>query len=329
MKKLMMLVLAFCLMLGGCGTESGEKMEQEFSDENRDLGETEEPRGFHLDESELENGGYEKISAIAFVKIEDGKEEPKVYIKYLYEEPEISFYFVSAVMREFNSKCDIVITWDGKDYPLDEEATSGLTEETLYKAFPEDWKELIKEIQSGNGIDNLITKGNADIIDKAVEEFVSEYKKKQEDRKEKEETENASEEKEANIIDSKKYEVDGEDVGISLSETDGIFDISIIGNAKDEQKASIMFVCYKMLLDEIDGLKKYDIAVMAGEKSIMCFKDGEETTITGTNKDGSLTFSTPDWIVTDLSMPEEDVNSFSEEIANTIKDFVESAEMNN
>lgn len=103
--------------------------------------------------------------------------------------------------------------------------------------------------------------------------------------------------------------------------------INIIGNAKDEEKASIMFSCYATLLNDI-GIEKCNITIMTNGHGVIYTKYGEKTIIMGNNKDGSFCESAPDWIVTEFTMLEEEVNVYTEEITKTLKDFGESAEMN-
>lgn len=131
-----------------------------------------------------------------------------------------------------------------------------------------------------------------------------------------------------NILFKKEYEIDGENISISMDEENEKLGMNIFAHAKDEEKACIMLACYITLLDDIEP-DKYNLVIMVGEKSVMYFKDGEKITISGNNKDGSLSLSAPDWIVTEFTMSEDEMNSFTDEIINTMKDFGESAEMNN
>lgn len=143
-----------------------------------------------------------------------------------------------------------------------------------------------------------------------------------ESEKEKSSVESEGEEEGLNVIYSEKYKVDGEDIGIVLSEKDGTLDISIIGNAMTEEKASIMLVTF---LDQLSKLPidKYSINVLCGHLFVMYSieSDGRKT-ISGTNKDGSFAFSSaPDWLVTEFTMPEDEINDFVTELTNTLKDF--------
>lgn len=324
MKKLMMVALVCCLVLAGCGSESTEKTEQEFSGENKNLGETEEAREFHLDEGELEGDGYEKISDIAFVKIEDEGIRPKVYIKYLCEEPEISFYFASIVMREFHSECDIILGWNGKEYPLYGEAIKGLTDDTFYKAFPEEWEEVINEMQSGNRIDNLITKGNADIIDKSVEEFVSEYKKEKENSQEKEEAENESgeseEERETLAYKSYNYD-DGSKMQISFSvDENGEYYFSIILYIEEKWKAAHVFSILNQAI-QTDEMKAINASVM-----LACGDDLLSSYSLSWSSGGDL-INTTEWLMdglADENMDTEEAEELTDLITKDIVDFIES-----
>lgn len=135
-------------------------------------------------------------------------------------------------------------------------------------------------------------------------------------------------ENDTNVLFQKEYEVDGENIRISMIEKDEKLGITIFANAKDEEKACLMLTCCVTLLDEIKP-DEYSIAITVGEKNVMYFKDGEKTTMSGSNNDGSLALSAPDWLVTEFTMSEDEMNSFTGEITNTLKDFGESTEMNN
>ena len=126
----------------------------------------------------------------------------------------------------------------------------------------------------------------------------------------------------------KEYEVDGEKVNISMQETDGEISIDVFGNAKDEEKASIMFSAYGVLLNEI-GIEKYNITVKTNGHGVIYTKDGDKITIMGDNKDGSFSMSAPDWVVEEFTIPEEEVKAYYEEVSNTLKDFGEQMETNN
>lgn len=140
--------------------------------------------------------------------------------------------------------------------------------------------------------------------------------------------ENQNVENNTNVLFQKEYEVDGEKVNISMNGNEENIEMNIFGNAKDEEKASIMLACYKKILGEI-SIDGYSITIKTGEASVIYTETGEENKIMGTNKDGSIAFSAPDWLVTEFTMTEEEMNSFTDEIINTMEDFGESAEMNN
>lgn len=135
-------------------------------------------------------------------------------------------------------------------------------------------------------------------------------------------------ENDTNVLFKKEYEVDGEKINISLDENDGKMSIDIFGNTKDEEKASIMLACFKKSLSDI-SIDGYSITIKTGEASVIYKESEGNNTLMGTNRDGSIAFSTPDWLVTEFTMPEDEMNSFTGEIINTIKDFGENAEMNN
>lgn len=322
MKKLMiMMALVCCLALVGCGNKSKEELTDIEQFRCQDsiqtvfdvLGETElETDLFEAEYYEYENLNLWGYNGDAIFSVRDNKDTIQSFRCHLvlnnkeFEELLLIFSdkYGSYEVRKREYENSEITTYEWK---IDEEKSEELGCSSIRIQYNGDKKYTVYFSDEWSIKDD------------------GEYYKHLE---EKEETKNASEEKAENIIASKKYKVDGEDVGIALSETKGIFEISVIGNAKDEEKASIMLACYKMYLDEID-LDKYIITIMVNEGSVVYSVEDGENSIFGRNKDGSLAFSSPDWIVTDFTMTEEEMNSFSDEIINTIKDFGESAGMDN
>lgn len=130
----------------------------------------------------------------------------------------------------------------------------------------------------------------------------------------------------ADIISKKEYETDGGNMIIAILEDDGKGEFYIFGTANTEEKASIMFATILSKFDNKgDIFNRYSIHVSceSGSISYIDDKDEDNIVITGTNKDGSLSFSTPDWIITEFTMPEEEFNEYTNEIINALLDFVE------
>lgn len=129
------------------------------------------------------------------------------------------------------------------------------------------------------------------------------------------------EESETNIIFQKEFFVDNQKLTLFISEEEENVKISAWGNADTEEKATLMLIIFKSQFDDLNV--DYSIWVMCGEQNILYLKNGENTIISGSNKDGSMTFSMPDWVVSELTMSEEEVNNYSVEILKAIKEFGE------
>lgn len=129
-------------------------------------------------------------------------------------------------------------------------------------------------------------------------------------------------ETELNVIASEKYKVDGEDVGIILSEKDGTLDISIMGNANSEEKASIMLATYVSELEKLTPLNSYSVCVFCDKLFVTHSKNSDGKTNTyGTNADGSMAFSAPDWLKTEITMTESELNLYVGDLLEKLVEF--------
>lgn len=145
---------------------------------------------------------------------------------------------------------------------------------------------------------------------------------KNEIEKENSSIEPESEEGKLNVIYSEKYKVDGEDVGMALSENNGGFDFSIIGHANTEEKASIMLATYINKLEKLTSLDSYRVCAFCGERFATYSKDSDGKTNTyGTNADGSMAFSSPDWLKTEITMSDSEFNIYVDELIAKLDDF--------
>lgn len=290
MKKILFILLSF-LLLTGCGSE------ESISNDNIE---------FELDYETLIENGYEELAGLAYCKLDYSSEKTLCYIQYESSYPKSAFYLMGSLVKKLDYDCDFVIVWNGKEYKFDD-----TTEENYEKSFPEEWKDTIEESQNV-GIDNLVPKVTANTIDEAVERFLEKNAKEEE------------EEEETNIIAQKEFLVDNQKLTIFLSENGEDLKISAWGYAETEEKATLMLVCFKSEFDDLNI--DYSIWVKCDEEDVHYMKNGENTNIIGTNRDGSMTLSMPDWIVSEFTMTEEEANSYASEILTAIKEFGEEME---
>lgn len=135
------------------------------------------------------------------------------------------------------------------------------------------------------------------------------------------ESEKSKEESETNIIFQKEFLVDNQRLTLFLSEEDENLEINAWGNADTEEKATLMLVVFISAFDDLNI--DYSIFIMCGEKSVLYSKSAGSIIVSGSNKDGSPTLSMPDWVVSEFTMSEEELNNYSAEILTDIKEFGE------
>lgn len=126
---------------------------------------------------------------------------------------------------------------------------------------------------------------------------------------------------ELNTIKKKGFIVDGEELNVAIVEEDNKMRLVAFGHAKTEEKACLMLSVLKTSFDKIDTVAGYDIVVFC-EKLLVTYKTTDNGfEVFGTNKDGSLAYSAPDWLVADFTMSEDEMNSYAEEILIALKEF--------
>lgn len=123
------------------------------------------------------------------------------------------------------------------------------------------------------------------------------------------------------LVFTEEFLVDNQEVTIWLSEHEGELAMSVRGSAETEEKATLMLVVFISQFKELNV--DYSISVKCGQENIYYMKNGESINILSTNKDGSLTLSMPDWVVSDFTMPEEEANNYAAEILKALKEFDE------
>ncbi len=350
MKKIIAVLLMMAVMLCGCGNENKERpnnlkqneTENDSSElENDDSGEEQEAEDMSQSEW-MESGGadnmedgYEKVESIN-IDSSDTKLSYEKLEKYTLENGEevILLYFdfsnVSAGETTVDGQYNFSAFQDGVEITVysyvpdefepfrnrDKQILDGANIKFGIAVKPDNWESNIKL-----RVDDCMAYDSQDIPHTFQQQ---ELELTQDETLER----NENDENNINSIFQKEYEVDGEKINISLDENDGKMSIDIFGNTKDEEKASIMLACFKKSLSEI-SIDGYSITIKTGEASVIYKESEGNNTLMGTNRDGSISFSTPDWLVTEFTIPEDEMNSFTGEIINTIKDFGENAEMNN
>mgnify|MGYP001098426879 FL=1 len=264
------------------------------------------------------------VNSYVDIQQKDGKYETKIYLDSVDATDAERLYFTAGVIMELMDRevesgfC--VITPSG-EYKMNTGA-NGFEDMGL----PKEW--LIFFENGENGIQSV--RNNISV---AFSDSFENWKKYTFDKylddviivEEESGTESASEETELNVITSGKYKVDGQDVGMVLSETDELLDISIIGHANTEEKASIMLATYINELEKLTSLDSYSVCAFCEEQFATYSKDSDGKTNTyGTNSDGSIAFSSPDWLKTEITMPEDEANLYISDLLEKLTEFSES-----
>lgn len=146
-------------------------------------------------------------------------------------------------------------------------------------------------------------------------------------------TENYSEEPEnstekGNVICESNSTVDGEKFIATLYEKEnGAYDISVLGLAANEEKATLMLAsCNEQLAKLYDAkfCESYSVCVCLDDKlaGIIVSQYGKNSM--GINADGStVSGSLPDWITTDITMTESECNAYNDEVLKALSQFAD------
>lgn len=301
MKKLTILMICCALMLAGCNNNGSSKSvsSEEPNSKNDDK------KFFDIDKIDLESKGYENLADIAYGKIDEIEGKTTVFLTYYQNEPEISFYLAAKIMQLLDNNANLLITWDKKDYDINEEKMNKVGKDNFESIFPNDWHDVIKKsLSTGNSIEDFISKSSSDMIDKVTQKFVSKYL---EDNQEK-------------VISQKEYKIDEEKISISLKEKNDKTKINAYGHAKTEEKACLMLTVFKTSFDKL-SVDEYSITIFCGELFLSYAITDGEIYISGSNKDGSLALSMPDWVVSEFTMPQEEMDSYASEMLSILKEF--------
>ena len=343
MKRTIAVLFAALVLVTGCGkqgSQSAASVDNKMADTELNIADQESE---NEDETkELEDDGYEKILDFAYCKIEDGSSKPVVNIVFMKNEPESSIYLVSKMMENMNYDCDFQLNVDGKDYAINDDVSQN--EEDIYSYFPNEWQDVLKKMQTNGGIGNFVTKNTADAIDRDADMISADYlsaksKSNQEfEVQEKTETEIDSEELEnstekGNVICESNSTVDGEKFIATLYEKEnGAYDISVLGLATNEEKATLMLAsCNEQLAKLYDAkfCESYSVCVCLDDKLAMTMVSHYGKSVSGINADGSaVSGSLPDWITTDITMTESERNAYNDEVLKALSQFADEMQTN-
>lgn len=267
------------------------------------------------------------VNSYVDIQQKDGKYETKIYLDSVDATDAERLYFTAGVIMELIDRevesgfC--VITPSG-EYKMNTDANNF---EDM--GLPKEWIKFFENGENGiQSIRNNISVAFSDSFENWQEYSFDKYLddviivEEESETEEQKEAESASEETELNVIASGKYKVDGEDVGMVLSETDELLDISIIGHANTEEKASIMLATYVSELKKITPLSSYSISVFCDELFVSHSKNSDGKTSTyETNTDGSMAFSSPDWLKNEITMSESELDSYVGELLIKLVEF--------
>lgn len=121
--------------------------------------------------------------------------------------------------------------------------------------------------------------------------------------------------------------IDNEKFIATLYERNGEYDICVVGLAKNEEKATIMLACCNEQLSKLYNTKfckSYSVGVYCNDKIAMITVNDYGKNASGFNSDGSaVSGDLPDWIVSDITMPENECNTYNNEILKALSDFGE------
>lgn len=153
-------ILLAAVLLGGCG-ESDEKPVESI--ENFEM------------ESELQEKGYAQISDIAYLKVIAGM--PEIHFFCDKDNAAMAFYIFYKTMTEIPiEKSSALVVWNGEEYLIGKDSVSLYVEKgRIQELFPEDWSEVISEVESGKEIEDIIEKEQSDAIEKDIEKFIKSY----------------------------------------------------------------------------------------------------------------------------------------------------------
>lgn len=308
MRKLLIVTLLSICVLAGCGNNGNDTSSSSEASANSE--DVKQQTDFEIDREKLESEGYEDIAGIAYAKIEDNEGEPVVYLVCHKNQPEQNIYLWSQITSNIEHISDYSITWNGKEYFLDMESKDVKTEEDMFALLPPDWEETLKTMLiKGDGAAGIVSKSDADDIDRAVESFASKYLK----------------DGELEVISKKEYTVDGDNISFSLTKRGDKITFTVDGDAKVEEKA---YLIYGAVLVEFENLQNefYECSanIHYGDLYVLHSQYEATSVISGLNRNGDFVMELPDWLDKDmdnLNLSEEKLENYILELEKTMQDF--------
>lgn len=140
------------------------------------------------------------------------------------------------------------------------------------------------------------------------------------------EIEGMSSEDEGKIILEERYDVDGDTIILWLKEQNNERSLNVLGRAKDEEKGSLMAITLRTVFDGMgDKIDAYIIDINVESEFVMYTKKDGMVFASGKDRDGSTTFSMPDWCasMSDCTMPKQEINEYMDKIMDVWKEFRE------
>lgn len=327
MKKILVILMCAVMMVG-CGGQStssandGESVEKEFD----------------IDVDTLEQDGYVRLSGIAYGKIEGNEDNPRVRLVYYQNAPELAFYLMVSIVEGLNTGMsfnfpDFVIDWNGENYELGDNLPDDITEEEMFDYFPSEWRVVLESALKGGGVDSLVSKQSADIIDEDVKEFVSEYKNETEN------SSNSGEQTEANetdytvkdetdleVLANEIYNIGEDEFRFGLTQSGQEYSVSLFCTIKDKSDAFGTHIALNSMMnsDDEDIKKLMDLINLSYTISI-----GDGTSLINTGiavllmSDDESFLPLEEYFSTDWLVNESRESDYGTQVIGFLGDFIE------
>ena len=131
-----------------------------------------------------------------------------------------------------------------------------------------------------------------------------------------------NEESTETILLRKDYKIGDEEVELFFAESEEGYEFNVWVNSTDEETAAMMLVCFIENLEELDIYDNFSIYISVDGCFVLYNASGEEQSICGTNRDGTVALAAPDWIESALGMSEDAVLEIDHEVLGILKDYI-------
>ena len=281
---------------------------------------------------------------------------PDIALKVVYpfNTPKIKFYaysdntaaelysFVYLINNLDISSCDFII------YDNDERSTFTLEELNNSKEFtdiplPKSWIDFYNDNDFADGnvsLRSFVSISDSRKIEENIDTFISNNELSKsattnnglgnetsidDDKNLESESTDESSENEPNLttnyLKTKEYELDGEKIAISLTESDCEYRILVLADAANEEKASLILATFVADLKKINSIDGFDISIFCNDLLVTYLTTETGYIIGGTNTDGTTVLTTPDWIVSDFALSTDEINNLASQIDQFLIDF--------